>query len=90
MALVPEKYSRRESTPLTAEVKEGKTGLTRPARRTGLAGAVRRGSGPRRRPLFPQLRKVGAMPTLAVGMLRTRVKVNMPTASVGMAPVPTS
>jgi hypothetical protein len=28
----------------------------------------------------------GAMPTLVVGMLRTRENSNMPTTSVGMAP----
>ena len=32
--------------------------------------------------------KLGAMPTLAVGMLITRGNGHMPTASVGMAPVP--
>ena len=31
---------------------------------------------------------LGAMPTLAVGMLETRENYNMPTASVGMAPFP--
>ena len=31
---------------------------------------------------------MGAMPTLAVGMLITRGNGHMPTASVGMAPVP--
>ena len=30
------------------------------------------------------------MPTLAVGMLKTRENRHMPTASVGMAPVPRS
>jgi hypothetical protein len=32
----------------------------------------------------------GAMPTLAVGMLATRENYAMPTASVGMAPFPST
>ena len=32
--------------------------------------------------------RLGAMPTLAVGMSETREDRRMPTASVGMAPVP--
>ncbi len=91
VALVPDKYSRRESSPLTAEVKKGENRIdsTCPANR-----ACRRREAwvpvPAVARSFRSCGKSGAMPTLAVGTWPLPRVMNMPTASVGMAPVPTS